>query len=163
MRKGLQFNEVQQFRQGWLWYLLISSSLISLLPVIVITANGNMELTEGLMVIGLLLAITLINLAAFYYAQLETKISDEGISFRWWPFFKKFSMLKWDNIDHVKVAQFSAFKLGFHIDSKYGRVHNVEGKNGYQVVLKNGKKYFFGTQRKLSVENVLQQSGKLKL
>ena len=33
----------------------------------------------------------------------------------------------------------------------------------YQVILKNSKKYFFGTQRKLSVENVLQQTGKLKL
>ena len=163
MQRGLQFNEVQQFRQSWLWYLLISSSLVSFIPIVVIMASDDVTLLEGLGVIGIVLGITLINLAAFYYARLETKISDDGISFRWWPFFRKFSILRWEDIDHVNVAQFSAFKLGFHFDRKYGRVHNVDGKNGYQVVLKNGKKYFFGTQRKLSVESVLQQSGKLKL
>ena len=163
MKKGIQFQEVQQFRQGWFWYLLISSSLLCLIPVIVFMASGQMEWKEGMLVTAMVLGITIINISAFYYARLETRIADDGISFRWWPFFRKFSVLRWEDIDQVNIAQCNAFKLGFHFDRKYGRVHNVDGKNGYQVILKNGKKYFFGTQRKLSVENVLQQTGKLKL
>ena len=161
--RHVQFQEVQHFRQAWLWYLLISSSIISMIPLIVIAAAGEMPLWESLLAIGIIIALMLVNIAVFYYARLETMISNEGISYRWWPFFRKPSVLRWEDIDHVVMAQFRAFKVGFSIDKKLGRVHNVNGPHGFQVVLYNGKKYFFGTQRKLSVESVLQQTGKLKL
>ncbi|HYF31147.1 MAG TPA: hypothetical protein VD993_08515 [Chitinophagaceae bacterium] len=163
MRKHIQYHEVQHFRQAWLWYLLISSSFIGLLPLIIFIATGEIPFREGWWVLGIVLGITFINLAAFYYARLEIKMSEEGIAYRWWPFFRKFRTLQWEQIDYITVRKYSALKVGYHYNKEFGKVHLVNSGSGYQVVLYNGKKYFFGTQRKLSVENVLQQTGKLKL
>lgn len=163
MRRNIQYQEIQQFRQNWLWYLLISSGFISILPLIIFTASGEIKLVEGLTVIGLVLAINIANLLMFYYIRFEIKMSDEGISYRWWPFFRKYSALPWSQVDYVTMRRYSNSKFGYHISKEFGKVHNVNGPDGYQVVLYSGKKYFFGTQRKLSVENVLQQTGKLKL
>lgn len=134
-----------------------------MLPVIIFTASGKLPLLEGLGVLGVVVFLMLINIVVFYYTRLEVKISEEGIAYRWWPFFRKHSVLKWADIDYVTMSKHSALKVGYHFDRKFGKVHKVDGINGYQVVLYNGKKYFFGTQRKLSVESVLQQTGKLKL
>lgn len=163
MKRNIQFQEVQQFRQPWLWYLLISSSVICLIPLLVFIIKGEIPLVEGILVMAGVVLIMLINIAIFYYIRLEIKMSDEGIFYRWWPFFKKFSVLDWDNIDYVIMRKYSAQKFGFHISREYGRVHNVDGNAGYQVVLRNGKKYFFGTQKKLFAESALQQTGKMKL
>lgn len=163
MRRRIQYEEVQQFRQPWLWYLLITSSLTGVLPVIVVAfADNDTSVREAVLVIAIVLGITLLNLAAFYYVRLEVRFSDEGIHYRWWPFFRAFSLLRWKDIDHVSIQKYTPFKFGFSISKKYGRVHNVDGNMGYQVILQNGKKYFFGTQKRLAVENVLQQTGKLK-
>lgn len=161
--RSVHFQEVQHFRQSWLWYLLVSSSIISMIPLIVFTASGELPLAEGLGALGLVTVLMLLNVAAFYYTRLETKISSEGISFRWWPFFRKPSVLRWEEIDHVAMAQYKAFKVGYTVDKNLGKVHSVSGPHGFQVVLTNGKKYFFSTQKKLSVASVLQQTGKLKL
>lgn len=163
LRKNIQFSEVQQFRQTWLWFLLLSSTLISVVPVLVATLQGEMRTLEGLAAMGLVLLITGINLVLFYITKLEIKISDEGIAYRWWPYFRKFTLLKWSDVEFVQMQKYAAMSYGFHISKKYGRIHNVDGNQAYQVVLQNGKKYLFGTQKKLSVENALQQSGKMKL
>jgi hypothetical protein len=153
---------VQQFRQSWLWFLLVSSTIISVLPILVFAIKGDMPLMEGVAGIGVIMLVTALNLGAFYWTRFETNISDKGISYRWWPFFRKFTELKWEDVEYVAMRKYSNFKFGYHSNKEFGKVHNVDGVNGYQVVLQNGKKYFFGTQKKLSVESVLQQTGKMK-
>ena len=71
--RHVQFQEVQHFRQAWLWYLLISSSIISMIPLIVIAAAGEMPLWESLLAIGIIIALMLVNIAVFYYAQIWRK------------------------------------------------------------------------------------------
>lgn len=136
--------------------------IISIIPLLVFILKGETPLGEGLAVLGGVLLLNGINITAFYLATLETKISTEGISFRWWPFFRKFTNLSWHDVDYVQMRKYSALSFGYHITKEYGKVHNVDGMYGFQVVLNNGKKYFFGTQQRLSVENVLQQTGKLR-
>jgi len=161
--RNIQFSEVQQFRQTWLWYLLLFSFLISMVPVLVLTLRGDLPRSEGIAVMSLMLVIMAIILGLFNVATLETKISDEGIAFRWTPFFKRFTLLKWSDIDYVQIRQYLGLSYGFHFSFRYGRMHNVSGNYGLQVVLKNGKRYFLGTQKRSSAERALQQSGKMKL
>jgi hypothetical protein len=162
VRRSIQFSEVQQFRQAWLWYLLVSSSLVSLLPVIVIASTGNEPLWEGLAAIGAILLITGINLSAFYITRLEISMNDEGIAYRWWPFFRRHTTINWKDVEFVSMHKYSAMQFGAHRHKELGRVHNVDGNQGYRVVLHNGKKYYFGTQKRNSVEPVLEQTGKFR-
>lgn len=142
---------------------MISGIIISVIPLLVFILKGEIPLGEGLAVIGGVLLLNLINIAAFYFATLETKISEDGIAFRWWPFFRKFTVLSWNDVEYVAIRKYSALKFGYHTSKEFGKVHNVDGNYGYQVVLNSGKKYFFGTQQRLSVETVLQQTGKMRL
>lgn len=162
MKRSIQFKEKQKFRQSWLWFILISSTIISIIPLLVFTLKGEVPLLEGVAVIGGILLLNSINIGAFYYATLETKISPEGIEYRWWPFFRKFTLLNWDDVEHVSMRKYSKMQFGYHKNKEFGKVHNVDGVHGFQVVMSNGKKYFFGTQQKLSVETTLQQTGKMR-
>ncbi len=117
---------------------------------------------EGVAVMGGVMLITVTNLAAFYFTRLEVKFSEEGIAYRWWPFFRKFTVLNWREIESVTMRKYSNLKFGYHTSKEFGKVHNVDGVNGYHVVLLNGRKYFFGTQKRSSVETVLQQTGKMR-
>lgn len=131
--------------------------------MLVFILKGEIPLLEGIAVIGGILLLNAIILSAFYYATLETRISPEGIEYRWWPFFKKFRLISWNDVDHVAMRKYSSLQFGYHKHKEFGKVHNVDGVHGFQVVMSNGKKYFFGTQQKLSVESVLQQTGKMRL
>lgn len=163
MKRVIHFNERQKFRQPWLWFLMISGIVISIIPLLVFILKGEIPLGEGLLVIGGVLLLNLINIGAFYFATLETKISEDGIAYRWWPFFKKFTVLNWNQVEYVSMRKYSALKFGYHKHKEFGKVHNVDGTYGFHVVMNNGKKYFFGTQQRLSVETVLQQTGKMRL
>jgi hypothetical protein len=163
VKRGIHFKEQQKFRQPWLWYLMISGVVISIVPLLVFIVNGKIPLGEALLVIAGVLLLNLITIGAFYFATLETKISEDGIAYRWSPFFKKFTVLGWNEVEYVSMRKYAALKFGYHRHKEFGRVHNVDGMYGFHVVMSNGKKYFFGTQQRLSVETTLRQTGKMRL
>ena len=141
------FREEQQFRQNWLWIILIASSITTVVILFVTLSAEKKPINEMLLSGSLVLLVTLINLAAFYFAQFETIVTTQGINYRWWPFFKKFSTIKWNDINEAAVRKYPYLKIGYHQRKGFGKVHNVEGGKGIQFVLKNGKKIFIGSQK----------------
>lgn len=144
------FRESQQYRQGWLWILLIFSSTISILPLLVLTVMGEMEIKEGLSALAAVSIILFLNIAAFYFTRFETVITKEGLYYRWWPFFPKYSFISVHEIATVQTKRWPYWKWGFVKNKEFGRCHTVDGDKGIQIVLKNGNKIYIGTQQLLS-------------
>jgi hypothetical protein len=63
------FNEIQKFRQPWLWIILAFSAGVVLYQWQPIS-------------VGILVGV----LTLFWFLTLETRIDKEGISYRWLPF-----------------------------------------------------------------------------
>jgi hypothetical protein len=142
------FREVQQYRQAWLWVLLIGCSMVAILmPLMLIPAEKDMSGMNKLLMILVAVGIPLTNLAAFYFTGLETVVTNEGIFYRWRPYFRKYSVLRWSAIKEVSSRKYPYFQYGYHRRSGYGRVHNINGDKGIQLVLGNSQMIYLGSQR----------------
>ena len=152
------FSEMQRFRQGWLWVLLIKSSIVSIVLFAVTMIEEKKPLQEILLFGSIIFFITLINIAAFYFVRFETQVTTHGINYRWWPFFQKFSTINWNDINQAAVRNYPYSKIGHHQRKGFGNVHNVEGGKGIQLTLKNGKKIFIGSQKILAFQHSIEKS-----
>ena len=156
--KQILFSEVQRFRQGWLWVLLITSSVVSIVLFTVTMIEEKKPLQEVLLFGSLIFFITLINIGAFYFVRFETYVTTQGINYRWWPFFQKFSTINWNDIGQAAVRNYPYFKIGYHRRKGFGNVHNVAGGKGVQLTLKNGNKIFIGSQKILAFHHSIEKS-----
>jgi hypothetical protein len=152
------YRETQQFRQWWLWAIIILSTL----PTMIITSvtlphDKAMSAGGKVAVISLIAGIALINLAILYFTKLETVISDEGFYYRWRPFRKKYVVLSWKEVAAVTIKKYPYLKYGYHTRPRFGKVSNVDGNKGALFTMNNGKHYYIGTQKLKSFQYTLEQ------
>lgn len=148
MEEEVIFTEKQQFRQWWLWLLLIAVNGIVLYSV-----------PEPLLVAIIPFAIIIL----FAIAKLETSISTNGITVRFFPFQKKYRFYSADMIATAYLRQYSP--LG-----EYGgwgirgmgknRALNVSGNWGIQLELRDGSRLLIGTNRVKDLTDILATPAK---
>ena len=133
------FSETQKFRQWWLWLILITVFLITTGAVF----YGESE--EGLLAKLLLSGIPLAILLLMFVMRLETTITEERISIKFYPFLKR----EWQWKD-LKMAQIKDYGFiggwGIRIWMGYGTVYNVSGSKGLHFKTAD-KEYIIGTQK----------------
>ncbi|MEN9958718.1 MAG: hypothetical protein RLZZ474_962 [Bacteroidota bacterium] len=145
-----QFNETQRFTQWWLWLILIGSwvLLISTLATEPRQTTISYILSLG---VGLLLPVF------FWQMRLVTRITAEGIYVRFIPFHFKEQFYPWDSIESAQVRTYSPLKEYGGWGIKYGfngqgKVYNVAGNQGLQLIFKSGEKLLIGTQKPTEIQ-----------
>ena len=139
------FKETQRFTQWWLWLILIFSwgsmiyAFISEKPV-----SNFANIISGVVMCALPIL--------FWQMRLITRITDEGIYVRFIPFHFKEQFYAWDSIESAQVRTYSPLKEYGGWGIKYGfngqgKVYNVSGNEGLQLVFKSGEKLLIGTQK----------------
>lgn len=101
----------------------------------------------------------------FFFLRLETKISEEGILVRFYPIQLKFRQYKWEDIDQIYLREYSPITEygGWGIRYSFtgnGKALNVSGRNGLQLVFKDGRKLLIGTNKSEDLMQVLSVLGK---
>jgi hypothetical protein len=84
--------------------------------------------------------------------RLTTRVSSDGIRVRFVPFHFKEQFYPWDSIESAQVRTYSplreyggwGIKYGFN---GQGKVYNVSGNQGLQLIFKSGEKLLIGTQK----------------
>lgn len=156
------FKEEQRFNQLWLIILMIISLLVPA-GIIIGTYLKNPDsfsLLESLSIIGL---ITLASGFIFLF-KLYTRIDQDGIHYKFFPFHWSFKLIKWNEIENVYVRDYDALseyggwglKGGALWNKSKGKAINVSGNIGIQLILKNGKKLLIGTQKKEDAKRILE-------
>ena len=151
------FEEVQSFRDTWIWTLLLVSSIM---PLIIVLAVGLSDpgMRKDLWWIMLLVGgIEALNLWIFGVVKFETYITEDGVYYRWSPFFRKYSYLPASSIKESNYRKWTAMKWGFTIKPGWGRCHTVNGKDGFQFQLADGRKFYIGTQQQQAFQHALQR------
>lgn len=140
------FTEKQRFTQWWFWLIMI---------LVVASAFYYEESTlEKIVVLVILIPFFL------FILNLETEISSEGISVRFFPFHLKKKFFAWDEIVKAEVREYSPLLEygGWGIRrGMSGVAYNVKGNMGLQLVLKNGKKILIGTQKAEELKQILAE------
>jgi len=136
------FREAQQFRQWWLWMLLVVPAAMGIwrqrLPWVVL----------------LLLAAPL----WFWFLRLITEVRDDGVHLHFFLLWKKRVIL----FHEIRSAQARTYRPlmeygGWGIRwGLSGQAYNVSGNQGVQLELAGGKRLLIGSQRPEELESAIQ-------
>lgn len=156
------FEENQSFRNTWVWYLLLGSGFIPILIVLVVGLSDPAIRKDLWWMLLLVIGIQAVNLGIFSVVRLQTVVARDGIYYRWAPFFRSYTHLPADGISECSYRKWDRMKWGFSIRNGWGRCHNVNGTDGFQVVLKDGRKFYIGTQEQMAFSNALHRMNQRK-
>jgi hypothetical protein len=154
----LDFHEQQQFRQPWVWLLLliIAVGVGSMFAHGIYTqlylgqAWGDRPMSDTALVVSATLS-TLITAGLallFYTLKLVTIVYPEGIHIRFFPLSSRH--IPFDNIISCKVRTYKPIREygGWGIRfSRKGRAYNVSGDRGVQLELTKGTPVLIGSQK----------------
>ena len=145
------FYEKQQFRQVWIWMILILILLILLIPII----SG----VFGVFLNIILLTIGYCFIWLFYSMKLITEIKKDGIQITFTPFTNfiiPFNKIRSYKIrEYRPILEYGGWGIRFN---RTGKAYTVSGKIGLQIELSNGKEILIGTE---NPDKLLQSLNKL--
>ncbi|AGC75591.1 hypothetical protein LX97_00284 [Nonlabens dokdonensis] len=141
MKSKVLFQESQKFQQWWLWIIVIG-----LVIVAASTFDYSEPLKNQLTVDKVILTITAVGiLVLFLTLKLSTRITEEKIQMRYFPFVKK--DFYWKDMTSAQVIDYGFVGgWGIRIWTSYGTVYNVGGSKGLHIKIAD-KQYVIGTQK----------------
>lgn len=149
------FYESQRFTQWWVWIIIIGCGIpfaIGIVQQVFLGKTfGDNPMSNTGLITGFILYVAFTVL--FFLLKLETSITEQGISFRFFPFVSK--KVLFSEIENMEVINYGFVGgWGIRFTMKYGTVYNIRGNMGVLVKLKKGKTFIIGTQQ----PNVLKNS-----
>ena len=176
-RESIQFQETQQFRQWWVWLLvglvaaifwaeMVAGAVWMIAPERAPAGLAREELPSTLIVWGIFWILFGVALPLlFYLLKLIVKVTDSGISIRYFPLLSRVIPLK--DIKRIEVRQFRPFRdyggRGIRFSSDKGLAYFVNGNQGVWIELKDGEKLLIGSQRAEELLDLIQRrQGKRK-
>ena len=151
----IQFKEEQQFRQSWIWVLLIFASVMSILLPLILGLQEKTKRAEVMWVVGGIIILQGINISLFYFTKFETLGTNKGIYYRWWPFFRRYTFLSFNDIASVNAVKWTHVHWGYSNTKKFGKAHTINGDKGILIEMKNGGKYYIGSQKSSCITSLL--------
>lgn len=153
----IEFKEEQQFRQWWLWLVLIG---IGVMPVfgmykqlIIGGEFGAKPMSDLAFILFCLVIFCVIGL--FWFMRLKTEIDQNEIRMSFFPFVKK--RVSWSEVESAEIVNYGFVGgWGIRLWTEFGTVYNTKGSKGLAIELFNGEKFLIGTQK----ENELDKIGK---
>ena len=142
------FEENQRFTQWWLWVILLSFPIISFGPF------DDKGINSYYVLIGI--SIPLI----FYFFELRTLVTSEGLSFQFFPFHFKKHLIKIEDIKKIKAMEYSPMKEYGGWGIRYGfkgKAYNISGNKGVKIHLSNGRNILFGSLKYKDLEKSLKK------
>lgn len=159
------FREVQQFRQWWVWALLLFVLAATLVPAIPIAAGmvqqlildepwGDRPMSDGALIafgiysagLGPLVGVGL--LVLFRWLKLVIAVRPDGVHVRFAPLVNRH--IRFDDIQSCQARTYHPLREfgGWGIRwGRHGTAYNVSGNRGVQLVLKSNQRLLLGSQR----------------
>lgn len=147
----MKYTEEQKMQQWWLWLLLFAINGINLYALIQQVAYDETFGSQSLSDFALFVYVFLF--VIFSYAlslvKLEVQVDEKGISYKYFPFQRKYKLILWEIIEEAYVRTYSPIKEygGWGIRGlRKNRAINISGNQGLQLRFKDGCKFLIGTQ-----------------
>ncbi len=170
MKEEVLFSETQRFKQWWLWIILVGVSAVLFYSffkqLIHGEPQGKQPMSDGWLVLSTAIIISVLGFVMSM--KLQTRITNNGIAVRFFPFHATFKMYPWTALNKVFVRQYNpireyggwGYRLGIF---GHGMALNVSGDKGLQLEFKTGKRLLIGTCRAEEVQQILQQLLQVKM
>jgi hypothetical protein len=158
-KEQMLFDESQRFNQWWIWAIILGVIGVSLYASIETIQMGDslFNWTNFSVIIPVFIISAL-----FYFLKLKTKVEENGIYVRFIPFHLKEIFISWDQLDKCYIRTYSPLGEYGGWGIKYGlggagKVYNVSGNQGLQLVFKDGSRLLIGTQKPEELQEVIKK------
>jgi hypothetical protein len=164
------FSEEQRFTQGWLWLLIIGATLISIIPTLYGIYSqeilgepwGNNPTSTEMLLLILFFEVVLMGgiILLIYKMRLKVEIRTDGFWFSFPPLVRKWRYIKKEEISSFEIRTYRpvAEYGGWGIKgNNRNKAYNISGNVGLQLLLENGRKVLFGTQKGQAIENAMRK------
>ena len=162
----IYIEETQYFRQKWLWAIISFFPLFSAYSIYEQIIMGNPVGSNPVdnVVIWCFSIFAGVGFPIFFYfMKLKMKVTKEGLYYQFYPIHLKEHLICFDEITSFKERKYSpinefggwGIRYGFQ-----GKAYNVSGNKGIQLILKNGNKILFGSQKSRELENALKKASR---
>ncbi|MEM6801388.1 MAG: hypothetical protein AAF696_08280 [Bacteroidota bacterium] len=147
----IQFSERQNYRQIWVWVLLLSVAGLFIWGIVQqVFLNipfGNQPAPDSMLLALSFVPMTLIGM--FLYLRLDTDINGTGIRLQYRPFHGKPRFIDWNDVKKVELKKVNPWKFGgwglrFSGSSV---VYSVGGNVYLKLSYSRGRALFIGTQK----------------
>lgn len=137
------FTEVQKIRQLWV-------QVIIFLPLALVIWQWNDLIKQPVtlifpLIMGILCPVLI------YLSNLRTEVRQDSLYFRFFPYHLSFNKISINDIKTYEVRTYRPIMeyggWGIRYSLRFGKAYNVSGNRGVQLVLKNGSKILFGSQK----------------
>jgi hypothetical protein len=158
---GIYFKESQKFKMTWIWALFICLYSVMFWSFRALLTEELEFVALATMIISLCM-IVILNVVVIIM-RLDVEIDEAKITYRYKPFHVKPRIIYWEDVSDFYTRDYRPLREygghGLKRKMKYGKSFTVSGKKGLQLILKDGKKILFGTQKPQELERII---GKLK-
>jgi hypothetical protein len=167
------FTEEQQFRQPWIWLIIVFSVLVGLVPL---WYGLYQQLVQGepwgsnpspdneLLLVTVVTTVVILGVVVlFLKARLVVSVGTEAIEYRFIPFHRRIHSIPWTDVSKAfirtyrQILEYGGWGIRFGVQ---GKAYNVSGNQGLQLELKSGKRILFGTQKGEELGAVLREIGR---
>ncbi len=154
------FSEKQKFNSLWGYVIL---SLVVMANYFYVSSLGAANYTYVIITVLTALAILFI----FEFSHLDTKVTKQGISHKFWPYQRKETTLLWEEIKSIEITKYRPIKdyggWGVRMGYRKGRAFNTRGNIGMLLHLKSGKDVMVGTQLPQELYTSIKSYNKAKV
>ena len=149
------FEEIQGFRIWWAWTAVIALNIlfgVAIVQQVILNIPFGPEPASDLILC--LASFFLLSLLYFLFCiKLKTRIDDNGIEYRFFPFQRNATVIDWGELSDAYMREYNSFYeyggWGIRVGSpKTGRAVNTSAssKEGLQLEFKNGELLLIGTR-----------------
>lgn len=153
------FEEVQRFRQGWLWALILTTSLLTAgafawglyQQLFLGKPWGASPMSDaGLLWTALAIFAVSAGLPLFFYAmRMTTRLADERLEIHYFPLRRKIvplsHIISAEARTYSPIGDYGGWGIKYGGREK-GWVYNVSGNRGVFLVLRDGGRLMVGSQ-----------------
>ena len=163
------FQEDQQFRQRWMWVLLIFSTVPAIILMLYIMYRqlvrgipvGDNPMPDGVLIWFAPLMILLMTAMLFLFKtmKLSVQVDNQFLHIRFFPFLKRDIPLEeiviWKARQYRPILEYGGWGIRYWFG---GKAYNVSGNRGVQLEFRNGKKLLIGSQRANELAAAIQRA-----
>jgi hypothetical protein len=152
------FYEEQKVTQKWILFLIYTLLVLSLL----VSLLALLEKKAGLFIAFLPFLIMSLIVLLIKSLKLQTRITGEGIYYRFFPVQRRFRVIKKSDIEKLEVKIYDPLSEYGGWGIRYGKngwADSVKGDKGIYIRLASHKHILIGTSKPDEVELFLRDKG----
>lgn len=143
------FEETQQFRQPWLWSLMIGVFLFAAASFGWALVSETEKAGRGIIPAIAFGAIWIGTALFLLVLRLTVRVDQDQLHIRFFPFVNRHILLediaRWEARTYRPILEYGGW--GVRCSWSKGMAYNVSGNQGVQLELANGKRLLIGSQR----------------